>query len=229
MCAMRHVSGWALLWCCCTRGVRTSSAVMSSQTKITGHRISASQLSAAVSTGYTQHTISHLRRDVYTGVCEYTGDCFAKDVIHIQHPWLLNTNLTREVLTCLFSISRFKISLFILFGNYRKIGEHLNWSIFKKYRHCNRRIFYLYIENSWKTERRWKIYCEIVYIYFITRSDISSIFFSSGNRLIFLFSLKIFKITFLLKHIVIYKIHFFCRNFDFKVLLFLKYKYFFQN
>lgn len=75
---MRHMSGWALLRCCCTHGMNRElglpHAVMSvcpsAWTKITEHRTPASQLSAAISTSYTQHTIPRLRRDVYTGVHE---------------------------------------------------------------------------------------------------------------------------------------------------------------
>lgn len=80
------------------QGARTSSAVMSARlsvwAKITGHRTPASQLSAAVSTGYTQHTIPRLRRKRVHRCARMYGDCLAKSASHSQlHPRLLAQTL----------------------------------------------------------------------------------------------------------------------------------------
>lgn len=103
------------------QGARTSSAVMSARlsvwAKITGHRTPASQLSAAASTGYTQHTIPCLRRNVYTGAHNCTGlrrkGCIASTVA----PTIPGASLVENrQLYCLFSISDY--ALLALFGYY---------------------------------------------------------------------------------------------------------------
>lgn len=104
--------------------------------KITGHRTPASQLSAAVSTDYTQHMIPRLRRNMYTGAHECIGLCVVKGASRIQlHPRFPAQTLLKIVNSIVYF--QFQVSLFTLFGYYYgEIGMHLIIETHLNQYHC---------------------------------------------------------------------------------------------